>query len=247
MTMSDDVARELAPNGVLRVAINTGNFLLVSGVDSSRQPYGVAPDLAREIGADLKLPVSFVTYPSASKVVDAVGGEGPGSGPWDMALVGADPARIEKIAFSPAYVEIEATYLIPQGSGLRTIADVDARGVRIAVCRGSAYELWLSRNIVNAELVYASSIAAARQLFFDEKLDALAGLRSGLLADLQDVPGATVLDGRFMAVQQAVAVPRRNGRALKYVTDFVERSKRSGLIAALIRRHAVIGLSVAGL
>lgn len=238
--MSQSVLSELAPRGVLRAAINLGNFLLVTGRTPSGDPAGVAPDMARAVAERLGVDVTYVPFARPGELADAVG-----SDTWDIGLIGAEPARAEKIAFTPAYVEIEATYLVPAGSPLQAIGDVDRHGVRIAVTARSAYDLWLERNIKNAELVRSNSLDAAYEQFVRDKLDALAGLRPRLLSDVQKLSGARILDGQFTAVQQAVGTARANTAAAAFLRDFVEEAKRSGLVAQLIERHHVQGLSVA--
>ena len=242
--MSQDVAQgvvgELAPTGVLRVGINLSNFLLVTGKSASGEPEGVAPDMGREIAARLGVPVAYVTYKTPGQLADAAG-----ASQWDIGLIGAEPARAETIAFTPAYVEIEATYLVPAGSPLKAIADVDHPGVRIAVTGRSAYGLWLDRNIKRAELVRSDSLDSAYEQFIGESLDALAGLRPRLLADVAKLPGARILEGQFTAVQQAVGTSRKNVAGARFLRDFVETAKASGLVARLIERHKVRGLSVA--
>lgn len=166
-------------------------------------------------------------------------------GVWDIGLIGAEPQRAATITFSAAYVEIEATYLVPAGSKLKTLADVDAAGVRIAVMGRSAYGLWLDRNIKHAELVGSETIDSSFAQFERDKLDALAGLRPRLLSDVQKLPGARILDGQFMAVQQAIGTPLKNRAGAAFLRDFVEEAKASGLVARLIERHNVRGLSVA--
>lgn len=239
--MPQQVVSELAPTGVLRAAINMGNFLLVTGRNPSGDPEGVAPDMAREIAMRIGVPVAYVPYARPGELADAAG-----SGVWDIGLIGAEPARAEKIAFSAAYVEIEATYLVPAGSPLKSVAAVDRAGVRIAVTAGSAYDLWLERNIKHAQLVRSEGGDATFRQFVDEKLDALAGLRPRLLEDVAKLPGAKILDGQFTAVQQAVGTARKNAAGAVFLRDFVEEAKSSGLVARLIERHRVVGrLSVA--
>ena len=239
--MSQSVVAELAPHGVLRAGINMSNFLLVTGKSASGDPEGVSPDMARAIAERLGVPVKYVPFAKPGELADAVGDD-----VWDIGLIGAEPARAEKIAFTPAYVEIEATYLVPAGSPLRTIADVDKPGVRIAVTARSAYDLWLERNIRHAELVRSDSLASATEKFVRDKLDALAGLRPGLLGDIEKIPGARILDGQFTAVQQAVGTARTNAAGAKFLRDFVEEAKASGLVGRLIEKHKVVGrLSVA--
>ncbi|MDP6706517.1 MAG: transporter substrate-binding domain-containing protein [Alphaproteobacteria bacterium] len=238
--MTEQVIAELARTGVLRAGINTANFLLVTGTGATGDPEGVAPDLAAEIAQRLGVEIAYVPFKTPGELADAAI-----SDVWDIGLIGAEPQRAEKIAFTAAYVEIEATYLVPEGSPLTTIEAVDGPGVRIAVTARSAYELWLNRNIVHAELVLSDSLDAALEQFLAEGLDALAGLRPRLISDLEKVPGARILDGQFTAVQQAVGTPRGNEAAAAFLADFVEEAKATGLVAGLIERHDVKGLSVA--
>ena len=239
--MPQAVVTELAPTGVLRAAINMGNFLLVTGRTSAGDPEGVAPDMAREIASQLGVPVAYVPYARPGELADAAG-----TGVWDIGLIGAEPQRAEKIAFTSAYVEIEATYLVPAGSPLQTIADVDKRGRRVAVTARSAYGLWLENNYKEGELLQFDNAEAALKAFDGEKLDAYAGLRPGLI-DLQKArPGSRLLDGQFTAVQQAVGTARSNAAGATFLREFVEEAKKSGLVARLIERHKVTGrLSVA--
>src|ERR1700730_8611938 len=167
--MSEEVVSQLAPTGVLRAAITMGNFLLVTGRSPSGDPEGVAPDMAREIASRLGVLVAYVPYARPGELADAAG-----SGVWDIGLIGAEPQRGEKIAFTPAYVEIEATYLVPAGSPLKSITDVDRPGVRIAVSARSAYDLWLARNIKHAEVARSEGGGgAAFQQIVDRHIDAL--------------------------------------------------------------------------
>jgi polar amino acid transport system substrate-binding protein len=239
--MSPAAVSQLAPHGVLRAAINLGNFLLVTGRSPSGDPEGVAPDMARAVAERLGVPVVYVPFAKPGDLADAAGTD-----TWDIGLIGAEPARAEKIAFTPAYVEIEATYMVPPDSKLQTIADVDTPGVRIAVTARSAYDLWLDRNIKHAELVRSGSLDAAYEQFVAEKLDALAGLKPRLLSDVQKLPGARILDGQFTAVQQAIGTARANAEGAGFLSEFVAEAKSSGLVASLIAKHRVVGLSVAG-
>src|SRR5690242_21464812 len=168
--MSQSIVAELAPHGVLRAAINMSNFLLVTGRTPSGDPDGVSPDMARAIADRLGVPVKLVPFPKPGELADAVGGDA-----WDIGLIGTEPARAEKIAFTPAYVEIEATYLVPAGSPLRRIEEVDRPGIRIAVTARSAYDLWLERNIKQATLVRGQNQANTIEIFQRDGLEALAG------------------------------------------------------------------------
>ena len=238
--MHQELLKELAPTGILRAGINLSNYLLVTGKSASGAPEGVAPDMARAIAERLGVKLKLVPFKTPGELADAAG-----SNVWDIGLIGAEPARAEKIAFSAAYVEIEATYLVPAGSALQTVAEVDRPGVRIAVMARSAYDLWLVRNIKHAQLVHADGGDAAFDLFVNEKLEALASLRPGLLTDVDRLPGARILDGQFTAVQQAVGTANANAAGAAFLRRFVEEAKTSGFVASLIARHQVRGLSVA--
>ena len=235
-----EIVSQLAPTGVLRAGINTSNGLLVTGMSPSGDPQGVAPDMAAEIAKRLAVPVAYVKFDRPSKLADAAG-----TNQWDIGLIGAEPARAQKIAFTPAYCEIEATYLVQPGSAFNSVAEVDRPGARIAVRAGSAYDLWLARNIKHAKVLRSDTADGPLDQFVAERLDALAGLRPQLLADVKKVPGARILPGNFTAVQQAIGTAKPNAAGAEFLCTFVADAKRSGLVARLIERHHVVGLSVA--
>ena len=231
---------ELAPTARLRVGINTGNFLLVTKYTPGTEPRGVAPDLGRELGRRLGLPIEFVVFDSAGKLADA--GK---AGAWDVAFLGNEPQRANEIAFTAAYLEIPVTYLVPAGSSIRAMADVDREGVRVAVAEKSAYDLFLTRNLEVAQLVRTEGIEGSYQLFVKEKLEALAGLKPRLVSDAERLPGSRVLEGQCTSVKQSIGTPKGRDAGAKYLREFVEDIKASGLVARLIAEHGVRGVSVA--
>ena len=184
--MSDQARAELAPTGVLRAGINLSNFLLVTGRSATAEPEGVAPDVAREIAKSLGVPVHYVTFKSPGELADQAG-----KNVWDIGLIGAEPQRAAVMTFSAAYVEIEATYMVPPGSPIKSIAEVDRKGVKVVTSARSAYGLWLENNIKNAELIQIAGLDGAFNKFVADKIDVLAGLRPGLLKDIAKMPGAT--------------------------------------------------------
>ena len=238
--MVSQITSELAPTGVLRAGINMGNFLLVTGKTASGDPQGVAPDMAAEIARRLNVPVTYVKFDRPSHLADAAG-----TNIWDIGLIGAEPQRAEKIAFTPAYCEIEATYLVPNGSPISSLADVDRPGVRITVRRGAAYDLWLERNIKHATVLRSDSADAPFNQFVNERLEAYASLRPQLLTDAEKLPGSKILPGNFMTVQQAIGTAKPNIAGAAFLSEFVAEAKKSGLVARLIEKHHVKGLSVA--
>jgi polar amino acid transport system substrate-binding protein len=231
---------ELAPGGKLRVGLNYGNFLLVLKDAPDGAPRGIAPDLGRELGRRLGVPVEFVKFAQAGQLADGVR-----DGKCDVGFLGAEPQRAAEIAFTTAYLEIPVTFLVPAGSPIRGIADVDREGVRIAVSARSAYDLYLSRTLKHAKLERVEGIDASYQLFTQKKLEVLAGLKPRLVSDAEKLPGSRVLEGQVTGVQQAVGVSRSRENAAKYTRDFVEDIKRSGLVAKIIDQHGVKGVAVA--
>jgi len=240
MKISSKILSELSPEGVLRAGINLSNFLLVSGRDQNGEPTGVAPDLARALAEQLGVPLRYIQYNSPGELSDdAV------LGVWDVGLIGAEPQRAEKMVFSPAYAEIAATFMVSPKSNLQSINDVDRPGVRIASTARAAYDLWLENNIQHAQVIRAATLDDAFEKFVSLELDALAGLRPRLLTDVQKVDGARILEGQFASVQQAIGTARRNTVGAAFIYEFVENAKKSGLIATLIEKYGVQGLSIA--
>jgi len=235
------IVAELAPTGVLRAAINMGNFLLVTGKAPNGDPTGVSPDMALAIGARLGVPVKFLPYARPGEIADDAE-----KGLWDIGNIGAEPQRAAVISFTAAYAEIEATYLVPAGSPVTAIAEVDQPGKRCAVTARSAYGLWLENNYKNGELVQFDNADAALKAFDGGGFDAYAGLRPGLIDVQKARPGSRILDGQFSSVQQAVGTPKKNAVGFEFLKAFVEEAKKSGMVASFIERQGTVGrLSVA--
>jgi polar amino acid transport system substrate-binding protein len=239
-TISPAERAELAPGGKLRVGINHGNFLIVTPGSPFGAPKGIAPDLAVELGRRAGVSLEFAGFDAAGKLADAVK-----NAEVDIGFLGNEPQRADVIAFSPAYVELPVTYVVPAGSPIRRIEDVDREGVRIAVSARSAYDLFLTRHLKHAHLVRAEGIPASVQLFVDEKLEALAGLKPGLMEEARKLPGSRLLDGQVMAVQQSIGAPKNRQAAAAYLRAFIEEVKRSGLVEQLVQKHGVKGINVA--
>ena len=237
--VSPTARAEIAPTGMLRVGINLGNFLLTSKDPTTGEPRGIAVDLGHELGRRLGVPVEIIGYPTPGELADAAT-----FGAWDVGFLGAEPQRAKEIDFTAAYVEIEATYLVPSGSQIKAIADVDRPGIRIAISDRSAYDLYLTRHLKHAELIRARGDDVLKR-FLSDKLEAMAGLRPGLVKNQASVAGSRILEGNFTAVQQAAGTPKGRPAGAKYLKAFIEDVKASGLVANLIEKHGVRGLTVA--
>ena len=236
MDATPEIRQQLAPRGALRAGVNLANILLVTGKTETGAPVGVSPDMARAVADRLGVAVEYVAFASPGQVADAVAEDR-----WDIALIAHEAERAETIAFSPAYVEIEATYLVRGGSTVRSVDDIDRPGTRIAVSARSAYDLHLARTLKHAELVRAEGLAGALALFTTRKLDALAGLRPALLDDVRSIPGARVLDGRFTTVRQAIGIRPGSHQASAFIAELVRQLRADGTVQSLIDRHGVTG------
>ncbi|HET7764656.1 MAG TPA: ABC transporter substrate-binding protein [Burkholderiales bacterium] len=232
---------ELAPTGKLRAAINFGNPVLASKDPATGEARGVSVDLSRELARRLGVPLEIVPYAAAGRVVEAVK-----TGAWDVAYVAIDPQRARDMIQSPPYVVIEGSYLVPAESGIRSNAEVDREGIRIAVGKGSAYDLFLTREIKRAMLVRAPTSPEVVSMMIRENLEVAAGVRQQLEADATRVAGVRMLPGRFMVIKQAMAVPRGRDAGAVYVRDFIEEMKATGFVARSLAGHRVEGAAVAG-
>jgi len=222
---------ELAPTGKLRAAINFGNPVLAQKDPATGEPRGVSVDLARELGRRLGVPIELVTFDAAGKVFEALKKDA-----WDIAFLAIDPARAAEITFTAPYVVIEATYLVPADSPLRTIEDVDRDGVRVAVGSKSAYDLYLTRTLKRAQLVRVPTSPEAIDVFLKDKLEAAAGVKQPLVQFAKTHPNVRVMDGRFMAIEQAVGTPRGREAGARYLRGFIEEMKASGFVAQGLER-----------
>jgi polar amino acid transport system substrate-binding protein len=236
-----EAAKAVAPDGTLHAAINYGNPVLAQRTPPDGAPHGVSAELARELGRRLGVPVQFVLFDEAGATAEAVK-----RGAWDVAFLAVDPVRTADIGFTPPYVEIEGTYLVPATSPLQSPEQVDAAGVRIAVAKGSAYDLYLTRALRHAELVRFDNTAASIDGFATRHLDALAGVRQPLVAMAAAHPEWRVMAGRFMRIDQAMGVPAQRKAALAYTGAFIQEMKASGFVARALAASGQSAATVAG-
>jgi polar amino acid transport system substrate-binding protein len=230
-TPAPEAIKELAPSGKLRAAINYGNGVLAQkGADG---PQGISADLSRELARRLGVPLEFVTFEAAGKAFEAAK-----AGAIDVMFIAIEPVRAADVEFTPPYVLIEGTYLVLKDSPLKTVDDVDRAGVRIAIGRGSAYDLFLTRTLKNATLVRAATggCCAMIDLFREQKLEAVAGVRQPLVAYAKSHPDVRVMDGRFQEIRQAMGTPKGRLAAAAYLRSFIEEMKASGFVAAALKR-----------
>ena len=210
------------------MAVNYGNIVHTQRDPAGGDPRGVAPELGRELARRLGVPIKYVTYEIAGKMADAVK-----EGAWDLAFLAVDPARAKDIGFSEPYVLIEGTYLVKANSPMRVAADLDQKGTRIAVGLKSAYDLYLSRELKQAELVRYPTSQAAIDAYVGGKdnLDAAAGVRQPLAIAAKKDSKYRVIEKAYMTIGQAAGVPKQRAAAAKYLHGYIEEMKASGFVA----------------
>jgi len=234
------VRTELAPRGMLRVGLFTGNPVIASKNRTTGDVSGTAVSVGEALAEQAGILFMPIEYTTIAKLMDDAK-----AGAWDVAVLGIDPARRAVIDFAPAYVVVDITYLVPPGSSIARVADADRSGLRITAARGAATALMLERTLKHAELVPAESEPAAFELIRERKADAYAQNRFMLLGLAERLPGARVLDDRLDVVQLALALPKGRPAALAYVTEWVEHAKRSGLVQRAIDTAGLRGVQVA--
>ena len=241
MTTDSSVLSAFAPTGTLRASINLGNPILANTDAVTGEPVGVSIDLARELGQRLDLSVDLVVFDTAGKSVEAVSDERA-----DVGFFAIDPTRGASIAFTAPYVLIEGFYMVRNDSPMQHNSEVDSANTRVAVGKGSAYDLFLSRELKHAQIVRAATSPAVVQTFLEQKLEVAAGVKQQLESDAAKTPGLRLLDERFMVIQQAMGLPKSRGvAATDYLRRFVEEMKASGFVADSLQRHKIGGASVA--
>lgn len=231
---------DLAPTGKVRVGINYGNPVFTAKGPRIGEGSGIAVDLARELGRQLGVPVELVSYNSGGQLTAVLA-----AGGWDVAILAFEQERMNVIQYSAPFAESDATYLVHAGSPLRTAADVDQKGVRVAVSAKGGNDLFLTRTLKNATLVRASSPEASFKLFAANEADAYANLKPGLFDTADRLPGSRIVDGRYTVIGYAAGVPKGRDAGAKFVSEFIEYAKASGFVAAAIERSGIRGLAVA--
>jgi len=232
----DIIIEQLAPKGYLRAAINLSNFLLVTGTDNQGNPEGVSPDLAKALANELNIEYKLIPFKRPGELADAVIDD-----VWDIGNIANESERAKSITFSHPYTLIESTFLVRESSKINSLKDVDKKDVRIAVAERSAYDLWLTENIKNAELIRAKSIDLSFKIFEDNSYEVLAGLKPRLIDDLKNTKNCKILPGAFTFIKQCIGSKPGNPEAEKFINNFIEKNTKNGFIESLLLKHNVLG------
>jgi polar amino acid transport system substrate-binding protein len=232
--MIDLISKKLAPTGILRVGINMSNFLLVSGVNSSGLPKGVSPDLGEKIAKELNIPHKLVQYKRPGELADAVN-----KNQWDIGNIAFEPKRAETIDFTNSYVNIDANFLVRKIDNFKSNEDVSKAKVKIAVAERSAYDLWLSENFQDIELIRASSIQNSHILFNDRKVNVLAGLKPKLIEELSKNDQVEIIEDPFTFIKQSVGIKKGHPQVIEFLNNFISKLINDGFIEQLLKKYKV--------
>jgi len=231
-TPMTDAKSSLAPSGTLRAAINYGNAVLAKQ-DAAGKVSGVSVDIAHELARRLDVPLTLVPFDAAGKVTAAASQD-----IWDVAFLARDPERAQSIVFTAAYVVIDGSYVVRADSPITAVDQVDRDGVRVAVGRNSAYDLYLTRTLKHAQLERATSTPEVVALFRSERLEVLAGVKKALDAVVDGDPSLRMIPQPFMAINQAMGTPAgRPAAAAAYLAAFVEEIKANGFVATALKAN----------
>jgi len=236
MFVSDLVKQQLAPRGVLRAGINLSNFLLVSGTAADGSPTGISPDIANLVASTLDLPCELVCFDRPGKLADAINQD-----IWDIGNIAFEAERAQTLDFSHPYVVIEANFLVRYDDNFLINDDIDRAGTKIAVSERSAYDLWLTDHFSQAQIIRASSIQAAHDLFFEKKVDVLASLKPKLLEDMANHSGVRIIDPSFTAVKQSIGLAKGKAESIAFINTLIAQSIKNGWIAAQLELHGMTG------
>jgi len=236
MFVSDLVKQQLAPRGVLRAGINLSNFLLVSGTAADGSPTGISPDIANLVASTLDLPCELVCFDRPGKLADAINQD-----IWDIGNIAFEAERAQTLDFSHPYVVIEANFLVQYDDNFLTNDDIDRAGTKIAVSERSAYDLWLTDHFSQPQIIRASSIQAAHDLFFEKKVDVLASLKPKLLEDMANHSGVRIIDPSFTAVKQSIGLAKGKAESIAFINTLIAQSIKNGWIAAQLELHGMTG------
>jgi polar amino acid transport system substrate-binding protein len=239
-TATAEVKSNLAPTGTLRVAINYGNAVLAAR-DAAGELHGVSVDIAQELGKRLDLPLTLIPFDAAGKVSDAAP-----DNIWDVAFLARDPERARSITFTAAYIVIDGNYVVPRDSSITTVEQVDRNGVRVAVSKRSAYDLFLTRALKHAQLIHGGSTTEAVALFRSDGLDVIAGVKQALDQVVANDIGLRMIAQPFMVINQAMATPLGRPMAAAYLAAFVEDIKANGFVAQVLKKNGQEEATVVG-
>ena len=228
------ISKEIAPTGELRVGLNMSNFLLINSKDKNGLPDGVSPDIGKKLAKELKLNCKLVQFDRPGLLADAVDDD-----KWDIGNIAYEKERSISIDFSNPYVNIDANFIFRNKYNFKSNEEINSPGIKIAVVERSAYDLWLSDNFKNAELIKVKTIDSSHKLFREGSVDVLAGLKPKLLEELEINDDFKIISNPFTYIKQSVGIKKGNPEILDFLNDFISKLIKEGYVESLLKKHNV--------
>ena len=232
--MIDDIIKKIAPTGVLRVGVNMSNFLLVNSKDKLGVIDGVSPGIGKKLAKELNISFEIVQFANPGLLADAVD-----NNEWDIGNIASEKERGKTIDFSDPYVNIDANFLFREEDNFKNNNDIDQSGIQIAVFERSAYDLWLTENFKKAELIRVNSIEESHNLFKENKVNILAGLKPKLIDEMKKNNNYEMIQSPFTYIKQSIGIKKGNPEVLDFINKFISNIIKEGYIKSLLKQHNV--------
>ena len=232
--MIDDIIKKIAPTGILRVGVNMSNFLLVNSKDKLGVIDGVSPGIGKKLAKELNISFEIVQFANPGLLADAVD-----NNEWDIGNIASEKERGKTIDFSDPYVNIDANFLFREEDNFKNNNDVDQSGIQIAVFERSAYDLWLTENFKKAELIRVNSIEESHNLFKENKVNILAGLKPKLIDEMKKNNKYEMIQSPFTYIKQSIGIKKGNPEVLDFINKFISNNIKEGYIKSLLQQHNV--------
>ena len=232
--MIDDIIKKIAPTGVLRVGVNMSNFLLVNSKDKLGVIDGVSPGIGKKLAKELNISFEIVQFANPGLLADAVD-----NNEWDIGNIASEKERGKTIDFSDPYVNIDANFLFREEDNFKNNNDIDQSGIKIAVFERSAYDLWLTENFKKAELIRVNSIEESHNLFKENKVNILAGLKPKLIDEMKRNNNYEMIQSPFTYIKQSIGIKKGNPEVLDFINKFISNIIKEGYIKSLLKQHNV--------
>ena len=232
--MIDDIIKKIAPTGVLRVGVNMSNFLLVNSKDKLGVIDGVSPGIGKKLAKELNISFEIVQFANPGLLADAVD-----NNEWDIGNIASEKERGKTIDFSDPYVNIDANFLFREEDNFKNNNDIDQPGIKIADFERSAYDLWLTENFKKAELIRVNSIEESHNLFKENKVNILAGLKPKLIDEMKKNNNYEMIQSPFTFIKQSIGIKKGNLEVLDFINKFISNNIKEGYIKSLLKQHNV--------
>lgn len=232
--MIETISKKLVPTGVLRVGINMSNFLLINGKDSDGLPDGVSPDIGKRLARELNVECKLIQFKKPGLLADAVDED-----MWDIGNIACEKERSKTIDFTNPYVNIDANFMFRKKDNLKTNDDINLPGIKIAVLERSAYDLWLTENFKNVELIRVNTIEESHQLFREDKVNVLAGLKPKLIEEIKTNNDFQMINSPFTYIKQSIGIKKGTPEILDFLNKFIKKLIKEGYVETLLKKHNV--------